>query len=63
MATASGKAVIGKSFQKKQVVQSKVKKITKSHQRKSAIPVESGSEKAYHEVHITACVYVYLSIK
>ena len=29
MATASGKGVIGKSFQKKQVVQSKVKKITK----------------------------------
>jgi len=45
MATANGKVVIGKSFQKKQVVQSKVKKITKSHQRKSTIQVESSSEK------------------
>ena len=47
MASGSGKAVIGKSFQKKQAVQSKITKGIKCYQRKSTNEVQSGSEKVY----------------
>ena len=56
MATASGKAVIGKSFQKKQVVQSKVKKSTKSHQRKFKKIIQwKVAQKRYNYVYVYGC--------